>query len=199
MYKKQKKQKHFINLFTLIKNNSNLAKVDKINYKNDKMRIKFGLCFIFSIIKIHQHHEEIIKGVDEKNDYSSISDYDILRIIEEITFFLEEFPLNIYETLRKYIQALFGINSNLMETFYNEFMLPFDYFKKIEIEFKSFSYEMIPSKFNREKDIFDYLVNFPNEDPKQIFGYHFNQELEYNYKRYFIIETLNKLKKKNFL
>jgi len=163
----------------------------KFIYEN-KNSIKYALYFFFSILKIRGVYDDPITRHFYHSNVFNYSEYDLQYKLDDFFNFIEKYPQNIYEGFKIFFNKLFdesqfnwfhSFNPIMFGCFHNDIIQPIERHKHVEINVKKANYSFLPLGRNQSKDIFEYIINTPSEDPIEIFGLNRNHEFSYNYHR----------------
>lgn len=178
-------------IFNKPKNNAKEEKIIKFITENPKS-IRYALSFFFSVLKIRwQYEDQTVKNFYHSNVFR-FSEYDLHFKIDDFLNFILQFPQNIYETFKYFFNNMFdeklfnwfhSFNPIVMNSFHRDILQPIEHHKHIEISIKKTNYFLLPLGRDQNKDVFEYLVNTPPEDPIEIFGYNRNHEFRHFYYR----------------
>lgn len=188
----QKQNTLSLESFIIKKRNSpKLEKTSRFPIEN-KPSIRYSFYFFLSILKMRQLYEDpLIQNYHHSNIFN-YSEYDLQYKLDDFFNFLSKYPQNIYETFKSFFIKMFdeaqfnwfhSFNPIVFESFYKEILKPIEKHKHVEISVKNSNYLFLPLGRNQSKDIFEYIINTPPEDPIEIFSLNRNHEFSYNYNR----------------
>lgn len=186
--------KEAFSLETFVNRTKNAQKLEKALkfFSENKMAMKYVLFFFFSILRIRGKYEDPITTNSRKSHIFNYSEYDIHYKIDDFFNFINKFPLNVYKTFKDFFEKSFeesnfnwfsSFSPLIFSSFYKEILFPIESHKHVEISVKKANYLLLPLGRSQNKDIFEYIINNPSEDPIEIFGYNRNHEFSYNYYR----------------
>lgn len=173
------------------KNPARNEKILKFLLEN-KNPIKYALFFYLSVLKIRSLYTDQTICNFAHSNLLNYSEYDFQYKIDDFLNFIAKFPQNIYEIFKNIFTKIFdesrfnwfnSFNPLIMNNFYKEILLPTEQHKHIEISVKKTNYFLLSLGRNQNKDIFEYIINTPPEDPIEIFGLNKNHEFRHYYYR----------------
>ena len=181
-------------LETFVNRNKNAQRNEK-NLKHiseNKNSVKYAISFFLSVLRIRENYDELISTNVKNSSVFNYSEYDISYRIDDFFSFLNKHPLNIYPTFKQFFNQSFDESGGnwfssysplIFGNFYKEILEPIETHKHVEINVKKSNYLLLPLGRNQNKDIFEYIINTPPEDPIEIFGFNRNHEFQSNYQR----------------
>ena len=181
---------NFINI-NKIKTNNKSERIMKFLIEN-KNAIRYAIYFFFSILKIREIYQNPLTSNFYHSHIYNYSEYDIQYKIDDFFNFLLKNPQNIYETFKNMFISIYdesqynwfhSFNPMIFNAFHKDILKPIEQHKHIEINVKKINYLLLPLGRNQNKDIFEYIINTPAEDPIEAFGYNRNHEFSHNYQK----------------
>jgi hypothetical protein len=178
-----------LNLLDFLNIKKNLNYFNKSIIEKFSFKLRFSLQFFFSVLKLRQNFEQSAFSYYNKVPLIQTNETEITQTLEEIFYFLQNYPVEPQHFITQYLQII--LNNNLpyhYTTFrnhaFNKFLNLF-VFSSLESEvrviIKEFVYELYDFESGTystlEEAVFKVLNNFPTEDPNELLGIHFNFEI----------------------
>ncbi|KAL4426624.1 hypothetical protein ABPG74_003087 [Tetrahymena malaccensis] len=204
-------QTEFINLHsfldkTFLGTNYSIYKNLIAKYTN---KYKFALRFILLLLKTRYKVERYQELSYLPYQIVQITDFDIYNLVDDIFFYLEAFPNDVQLFLEKFICFFFEQKSlyNSLSCFSKSTILKqmnlyafSSLDSTIKVHYNSYIYEMY--NFNEgyfhtvEEAQYKKIESMPKEDPIEIFGLSFNDEVTLNYTHsHRFLKRVNKIEK----
>ena len=161
----------------------------QIEQENQLQIVRFLTNFIFSLLRERSKYERNLPANFGKAQLTYVGDSDLKENLNDILHFSQKNNINPFNLIEKFFCYFFNFEVNQFSSFH---FVNIKYLFRTfvtnnsagaAINVKKFTYEMLHGTIISEKEIFNCIKDFPNDDPIQLFGYNVNNDIMHSYRK----------------